>query len=140
MNVFLKLEGFLSWDHVWLKECDWIFMDHPVYHSKFVRSFKWDTLHLCSTSNCKTARDQSWFSKGTFPFFLHQYTILPSYKHNLLQKSWYSHWLTFICKIRKNEWNQLRIHEIHSQMIKETMKFAANLALRAFQDTQHCFY
>ena len=32
MNVVLKLEGFLSWEKVRLKECDPFFMDHPVQY------------------------------------------------------------------------------------------------------------
>ena len=30
MNVVLKLEGFISWEHMWLKEWDQFFMAHPV--------------------------------------------------------------------------------------------------------------
>ena len=38
MNVVLKLEGYLKWEHVWLKECVPFFMAHPVTHKHFQTS------------------------------------------------------------------------------------------------------
>ena len=65
MNVVFKLEGFLSWEHVWLKVCDQFFMAHPVEprakvnNCSLFRPFNRCTIHHHISGGCKTARSQS---------------------------------------------------------------------------------
>ena len=49
---FLILEGFLSWDHVWLKKCDWIFMEHPVVIGWYSSSKTVDDTEILRIMNC----------------------------------------------------------------------------------------
>ena len=105
MNVVLKLEGFLSWEHVWLKQCDWIFMEHPVEYSwdwpttKNQNSYSF-TFTVCTVCHHSSAQE---------------FTKLPAVKfwsHNVL--TLISQLLRFVMTIMID---QLKMNQIFFQVL-----------------------
>ena len=80
MNVVLKLEGFLSWEQVWLKKCVQFFMAYPVCENRNLKTIQKKRnpiqlshgfLLICKLSNIETLKyGVNWHSSSYWSKFL----------------------------------------------------------------------